>query len=317
MGVLWLSDSLALIGGLFPALWSSDGEFTVAVPEEPEDVEGFELGLSEEQLLALFENIGETLPIHECEILDSAEPCLLEYEGFSWTYASGSWTGELPDVVNSWTCSYIAEGECDCDGNVLDECGVCGGNGYLGCTNPEACNYDEEACGDDGSCDVPLPGCQECVDGVSTPIDSDGDGINDCNEVPGCTDSTACNYDEAANASDDSCEYAADFYDCSGVCLNDADGDGVCDELEPVAFQCGDPLEYQGYNYATVLIGEQCWFSENLRNENYENGDAIPSNLSDSEWNSTTSERLRCTGKEATCASTSVPTVTRATRHGR
>ena len=70
MGVLWLSDSLALIGGLFPALWSSDGEFTVAVPEEPEDVEGFELGLSEEQLLALFENIGETLPIHECENLD-------------------------------------------------------------------------------------------------------------------------------------------------------------------------------------------------------------------------------------------------------
>ena len=23
----------------------------------------------------------------------------------------------------------IAEGDCDCDGNVLDECGVCGGGG--------------------------------------------------------------------------------------------------------------------------------------------------------------------------------------------
>ena len=33
------------------------------------------------------------------------------------------------------------------------------------------------------------------------------------------------------------------------------------------AWQCGDPLEYQGYDYATVLIGEQCWFAENLRSE--------------------------------------------------
>ena len=30
-------------------------------------------------------------------------------------------------------------------------------------------------------------------------------------------------------------------------------------------FNCGDPLEYQGYDYETVQIGEQCWFAENLR----------------------------------------------------
>ena len=35
------------------------------------------------------------------------------------------------------------------------------------------------------------------------------------------------------------------------------------------------PLEYQGYDYETVQIGEQCWFAENLRAENYGNGDAI------------------------------------------
>ncbi len=55
------------------------------------------------------------------------------------------------------------------------------------------------------------------------------------------------------------------------------------------AFACGDPVSYQGYDYATVLIGDQCWFAENLRNENYDNGDAIPSNLSDSDWGNTTS----------------------------
>ena len=50
---------------------------------------------------------------------------------------------------------------------------------------------------------------------------------------------------------------------------------------------CGDPVSYQGYDYATILIGEQCWFAENLRSENYENGDVISSGLSDWEWANT------------------------------
>ena len=44
----------------------------------------------------------------------------------------------------------------------------------------------------------------------------------------------------------------------------------------PLQWSCGCPLTYQGYDYATVQIGEQCWFAENLRSENYKNGDAIP-----------------------------------------
>ena len=54
-------------------------------------------------------------------------------------------------------------------------------------------------------------------------------------------------------------------------------------------FECGAPVAYQGHNYATVQIGDQCWFAENLRNENYENGDAIPAGLSNSEWVNTVS----------------------------
>ena len=49
-------------------------------------------------------------------------------------------------------------------------------------------------------------------------------------------------------------------------------------------FNCGDPVLYQGYEYETVQIGEQCWFAENLRSENYRNGDAIPTGLSDADW---------------------------------
>jgi len=62
-------------------------------------------------------------------------------------------------------------------------------------------------------------------------------------------------------------------------------------------FECGDPYNYNGHAYETVLIGSQCWFAENLRSENYENGDAIPANLSDSDWSSTSSGALAVFGE--------------------
>ena len=61
---------------------------------------------------------------------------------------------------------------------------------------------------------------------------------------------------------------------------------GNCDAQES-PWQCGNSWEYQGYNYQTVPIGEQCWFAENLRSENYRNGDSIPAQLSEEEWGQT------------------------------
>ena len=50
---------------------------------------------------------------------------------------------------------------------------------------------------------------------------------------PGCMDATACNYDADALTEDSSCTYPpATYFDCNGACENDADGDGICDELE-------------------------------------------------------------------------------------
>jgi len=60
----------------------------------------------------------------------------------------------------------------------------------------------------------------------------------------GCTDSDACNYNINATDNDGFCDYAEEYYDCNGVCLNDADGDGVCDELELVG--C---YESEAFNY--------------------------------------------------------------------
>ena len=82
--------------------------------------------------------------------------------------------------------------------------------------------------------------------------------------VSGCTDETAGNYSPEAVIEDGSCVYGP--LECGGV----------------------STVTYDGYTYDLVAIGDQCWFAENLRNEHYANGDAIPGDLSDGEWSSTT-----------------------------
>ena len=50
----------------------------------------------------------------------------------------------------------------------------------------------------------------------------------DFTEVLGCMDSDACNYNEVANTSDDSCYYSELFYDCDGNCIAGIDCEGEC-----------------------------------------------------------------------------------------
>jgi uncharacterized protein (TIGR02145 family) len=58
----------------------------------------------------------------------------------------------------------------------------------------------------------------------------------------------------------------------------------------PAAFTCGtSTVTYDGYSYATVLIGSQCWFQENLRNDSYNDGTSIAGNLNNTAWTTTTS----------------------------
>ena len=104
------------------------------------------------------------------------------------------------------------------------------GDNACGCTDPAACNYDPLTTFDDGSCEYAESPCTAC-DGTCLQ-DSDGDGVCDCLEFPGCTDELACNYDPIYTDDAGNCYYAEPFYDCSGNCLEDSDGDGVCDPLE-------------------------------------------------------------------------------------
>ena len=47
-------------------------------------------------------------------------------------------------------------------------------------------------------------------------------------------------------------------------------------------------VTFDGYDYRTVAIGNQCWFAENLRSDNYRSGAVIPGNLTDGQWKTTT-----------------------------
>ena len=90
-------------------------------------------------------------------------------------------------------------GACNFDPNANTDDGSCDFFSCLpsGCLNQGACNYDPAAIINDGSCEFPESG-YDC-DGNCL-ADTDGDGVCDANEVEGCTDSDALNYDDGATA---------------------------------------------------------------------------------------------------------------------
>ena len=94
-----------------------------------------------------------------------------------------------PGAIFECGCTALPEGDCDCDGNQLDALGVCGG---------------------------------------TCPSDTDGDGVCDTDEVVGCMDVAACNFDPLATDAG-TCFYEDGLGICGGTCPGDADGDGICD----------------------------------------------------------------------------------------
>ena len=74
-------------------------------------------------------------------------------------------------------------------------------------------------------------------------------------ENPGCTDPVADNYDPYAEEG------------------------GLCTYGGP----CQGPT-FDGYSYAAVFIGDQCWFAENLRTTVYADGSSIPEVTGNSAW---------------------------------
>ncbi|MDC0600292.1 hypothetical protein OAO65_03180, partial [Flavobacteriales bacterium] len=160
-----------------------------------------------------------------------------------------------PGEIYDCGCTGIPAGDCDCDGNQLDALGECGGScpadtdgdGVCddaevdGCTNPFACNYNAAATDDDGSC---LTEDAIGVCGGDCPADADGDGICD-NETECVGTVDACGVCNGPGAIFDcgcsgtpigDCDCNGNQLDavgvCGGTCTADADGDGVCDDVD-------------------------------------------------------------------------------------
>ena len=145
----------------------------------------------------------------------------------------------------------------DCNGNCLsdsDNDGICDELEITGCTDSSACNYDFNPTTDtDNSLCSYLDGiCDTCVNGIVIDNDQDNDGVCNDDEVLGCIEINACNYNEnATNAG--LCEYPIYGYDCNGICLYDFDGDGVCDEFEIMG--CTNPSSFNFNPSATEEDG--------------------------------------------------------------
>jgi hypothetical protein len=110
----------------------------------------------------------------------------------------------------------------------------------FGCNAEAACNYDADVTVNDGSCDftscsnIEVLGCTSPMACNFNPEATTNDMTCDftsCNGF-GCTDENACNYDQDALINDGSCVQIVDGFDCDGNCTVDTDGDGVCDMNE-------------------------------------------------------------------------------------
>ncbi len=97
-----------------------------------------------------------------------------------------------------------------------------------GCTDALACNYNDLATVDNGSCEM-AEEYYDCDGNCNT--DTDGDGICDELEILGCIEPMACNYNSDATEEIE-CIYPELYYNCDGECINDDDNDGICNEEE-------------------------------------------------------------------------------------
>ena len=104
--------------------------------------------------------------------------------------APGDWASEV-----SWDLM-LEDGTMLVAGGAPDSQTISVGGAVCGCTDAGACNYDETATDEDGSCEY-----ETCA---------------------GCTDAASCSYDEAATIDDGTCCYS----NCVDIQMFDAFGDG-------------------------------------------------------------------------------------------
>ena len=243
------------------------------------------------------ENVGCTDPIacnYDAEATTDSGSCTypdagLDCNGNCLADADGDGIcdgDEISGCTDSAACNY--------NGDATDNDGSCEYLSCAGCTDSNACNYDDAATIDDGSCD--LTSCAGCTDAMACNydagasiddescaypaadyLDCDGNCLNDddadgiCNEdeIGGCTDAEALNYDAEATDNDGSCEYpcAPDWGDpvtypsvATVLALITVDGDVAALDDAVAAYVDGelrgegDIIEFEGATYINMSV---------------------------------------------------------------
>ena len=196
-------------------------------------------------------------------ICDNVDECIGAYD------ACGICNG--PGEVYECGCADIPIGDCDCQGNVVDECGVCGGAGIpqgtcdcdgsvlidqcgicggdgtscVGCAIEYACNYDAEVdIADNTLCEFGT--CGGCINNPAACNYNPTVGFDDGS----CLFDDECGVCGGSGIPEGDCDCNGNQVDavgvCGGDCLNDVNGNGLCDDQE--VFGCPDP---EACNYAT------------------------------------------------------------------
>ncbi|MFK7755859.1 MAG: hypothetical protein AB8B53_02880 [Flavobacteriales bacterium] len=110
-----------------------------------------------------------------------------------------------------------------------------------GCTDETACNFSENASDDDDSCIIPTQNCTACNatnDGLDL-IDADEDGVCNADEIAGCTDLAAENYNENATDEDNTCTYCSSEIQYGATLPNEIlIGSGISNSNMAVAADC-------------------------------------------------------------------------------
>jgi uncharacterized protein (TIGR02145 family) len=208
------------------------------------------------------------------------------------------------------TVPLFSQNTCEVEGLfVVDDCGVLHGDNS---TCLDACgviNGDNSTCADDcgvpngdnstclDACGVPNGDNSTCLDACGVPNGDNSTCLDDCGVLNGdnstCAD--ACGVPNGDNSTClDACGVPnGDNSTCLDACGVPNGDNSTC--LDYCGVPNGDnstcpcvDVTFDGYSYATVRIGGQCWFSENLRSDHYRDGAAIPGNLDNGAWSTTT-----------------------------
>ena len=194
-----------------------------------------------------------------CVILGCNDPTAFNYNTAA-TADDGSCIPIIYGCLDSNDVNYYASANTPCDGTAPGCDGTvttCGGPGtypgeccedtVLGCTNPNAPNYNPNANVDDGTCII-----GGCTDSTALNYDplatadcagiAGGSDVSCCCYVSGCTDSTAVNYNAAACQDDGSC--IACVYGCMDSIATNYDPNATCDDgtcTGNILLACTDP----------------------------------------------------------------------------